>query len=281
MIRKILCPICFSTRIDPMLRAATHIARLTGAELVIVDAWHWLPLEYAGDAGVLPRAILDTVADKQQTQLALAVRRCKRAGVERVTSRMLAGVPSLRVLEMLETEAFDLVVLGVEQPARHGGYRMGASAKHVFHRAPCSVLITNHSTTVERFENVLCPIDDSEASRAAVELACDLVEHTGRLTLLHAGGPGGVRLARLADDVRATTGVEVMAVMRSGEPMRVVVDMVAERNFDLVVIAAREDTSIRAKLLGSPHVSLVRHMPCAVLFAHPRADPAPMLRALR
>ena len=49
-VHKILCPLCFSGRVEPPLAVAVGLAKLTGAELVIVDSVYMPPVAFFGDS---------------------------------------------------------------------------------------------------------------------------------------------------------------------------------------------------------------------------------------
>src|SRR6476620_6937135 len=142
-ISRILCPLCFTERTEPAMRAAVRLAKLEHAELVLLDSWYVPPVAFAGDIGWLPPDAIEEMVDKKEIELGVAVHQCKQAGVDRVTSRMLSGAASDQVLTTLEHGSFDLVVLAADDAWLHGGLKLGSLAKRIFEHAPCSVLVTS------------------------------------------------------------------------------------------------------------------------------------------
>lgn len=281
-IHRILCPLCFADQPEPALEAAVRVARIERAELVLLDSWY-VPIE--------------ELVDRKEIELGVAVRRCKQAGVGRVTSRMLSGAPSEEVLTTLEHGSFDLVVLPVDETRRHDGYKLGSLAKRVFDHAPCSVLVTA-SSLEEPLENILCPVDFSENSLAAVDLACELVAKNGSITLMHVTAQSLVgsevdrdeliphedaaveKLEAWADEVRARVPVDVTVVSRIGHPAMEILDLFSTGGYDLIVMGAHPHPSLRSKLFGSVASRVIRRATCPVLFANLRDDQVP-LRAIR
>lgn len=271
-VRKILCPLLFSGRAEPPLAAAVGLAKLTGAELVIVD--------------------------EKDVNLDLAVRQCKHAGLERVTAQLLASPPSNQVLAMLEDDTYDVVVLGMHETIRHGRLSLGP-AKCVFQDAPCSVLISCPGQSVVGFHDILCPVDFTERSLSAVDLACKLIAPAGHITLAHvteeslldavnprselavAEETAFQRLEQWSADLRARAPITVTTISRIGRRTAEILELFAAASFDLVVMGAQHSTGIRAKLFGSLATSIVRHATCPILFAHPRDESSPSLRAIR
>lgn len=297
-IHKILCPLCFSGRVEPPLAAAVGLAKLTGAELVIVDSVYMPPVAFAGDSSWLPAGSVDALVDEKEVELGLAVRQCKRAGLDHVSAALLAGPPSAQVLAALGDDSYDLVVLGMHETIRHGRLSLGPS-KRVFQDAPCSVLVSCPGQTIAKFRNVLCPIDFSERSLNALDLACELIAPDGHMTLVHvteeslldAVNPRSElaveeeaafkRLEQWAADLRARVPIAVTTISRIGRPTTEILDLFSSASFDLVVMGAHQNSGIRAKLFGSVATAIVRHATCPVLFAHPRDESTPSLRAIR
>lgn len=298
-IHRILCPLCFTDRAEPAMREAVRLAKLEHAELVLLDSWYVPPVAFAGDIGWLPPEAIEEMVDKKEIELGLAVRQCKQAGVDRVTSRMLSGAPSDQVLTTLEHGGFDLVVLSVDDARLSGGFKLGTLAKRVFDHAPCSVLVTSPGSGKEPFRNVLCPVDFSENSLAAVDLACELVDKRGVITLMHVTAQSLVetesdrdqrihdedaavaKLEEWAADIRTHAAVAVTVVSRIGQPSAEILDTFSAGGYDLIVLGAHPNPGLRSRLFGSVASRIIRHATCPVLFAHPREESTPTLRAIR
>ena len=143
------------------------------------------------------------------------------------------------------------------------------------------------------WKKILCPIDFSDASRAALETAADLARRFGAsLTLFHAYPVPGYTfpdgsfvasskmLEELADQARrhleewksiaATLGVEgVEAVTAVGEPAHEIVTWAKEKGADLVVVGTHGRTGLTHALMGSVAERVVRRAPCPVLTVRP------------
>ncbi len=292
--RKILCPIDFSPGSDYALRVAVRLATHTGAELVIVHAWYLPPMAYAGEQP-FPPAALQQMVDNGERGLAAAVREATTLGAERVSSRMLTGLPWDRIVETLRTDrALDLVVMGTHGRTGLARVLLGSVAEKVVRLAPCPVLATRGRTEVSPFRNVLCPVDFSDSSRHACELAAQLVEPGGAgITLLHvlelpvtySGEPpmkGFVEdldkrsarlLAQWAADLKAKVSVPVTTRSRIGYPgAQTLAVLDDDPAFDLVVTGSHGRTGIKRALLGSVAEKIVRHAPCPVLVARRREE---------
>ncbi len=141
---------------------------------------------------------------------------------------------------------------------------------------------------------ICCPIDFSDASRAAMEVAVDLARRMGaRLTLLHAYPvpgytfPDGSVVAsprmlqemaeqatrhlaewqKQAQELGAPT-VDIHTAV--GEPATEIVAWAKEQKQDLLVLGTHGRTGIEHALMGSVAERVVRRARCPVLTVHPQ-----------
>ncbi|HYD52207.1 MAG TPA: universal stress protein [Gemmatimonadaceae bacterium] len=144
------------------------------------------------------------------------------------------------------------------------------------------------------WKSICCPIDFSDASRAAMEVAADLARRTGAsLTLLHAYPVPGYTfpdgsvvasprmLQELADQSARHLGewrkqaealgaplVNVETVV--GEPAAEILTYARERKLDLLVLGTHGRTGLEHALMGSVAERVVRKARCPVLTVHPQ-----------
>ena len=143
------------------------------------------------------------------------------------------------------------------------------------------------------WKRICCPIDFSDASRAAMEVAADLARrNAGELTLLHAYPipgytfPDGSVVASpkmmqdLADqaarhleewrgEAEKLGAPRVGALTAVGEPAAEIVALAAEQKFDLLVLGTHGRTGLEHALMGSVAERVVRRARCPVLTVHP------------
>lgn len=144
------------------------------------------------------------------------------------------------------------------------------------------------------WKNICCPIDFSDASRAAMEVAADLARRFGAtLTLLHAYPVPGYTfpdgsvvassrmLQELADQATKHVGEwkkqaeelgapKVDAETLVGEPAGEIVAYARDHGTDLLVLGTHGRTGIEHALMGSIAERVVRRARCPVLTVHPQ-----------
>jgi universal stress protein A len=144
--------------------------------------------------------------------------------------------------------------------------------------------MTTSSATLYR--KILCPVDFSEPSRAALATASELAARfDATLTLLHVYqvpvlgypevglGPIRTSVAALAEQSLGEWGAEaerlagrsVTAVNLEGVPWDQIVKYAAAHKCDLVVVGTHGWTGLKHVLVGSVAERVVRLAPCPVL----------------
>ena len=288
--RKILCPIDFSSGSDQALRTAAELAKTNEAELVLVHSWYVPTLAYGGEAWMLSAEIVDTMVQDSARGLATALSTAIGRGA-RATSVLQNGAPSDRILTLLHGDpTFDLVVVGTHGRTGVSRVLLGSVAEQVVRHAPCSVLVARPRLADGPFKNILCPVDFSETSRDAIDLALDLGDEDTEITLMHAielpssYGQEPTLMESVAEVDRSTTKAldrwaetartkgrrSVTVRTRRGRAGAQILELVETGAFDLVVMGTHGRTGIRRVLLGSVAEKVVRHAACPVLVARKR-----------
>ncbi|ABC80536.1 universal stress protein [Anaeromyxobacter dehalogenans] len=143
------------------------------------------------------------------------------------------------------------------------------------------------------WKRICCPIDFSDASRAAMEVAADLARrNAGSLTLLHAYPvpgytfPDGSVVAspkmmqdlaeqakRHLDEWRreaeALGAPAVDTATAVGEPATEIVGWAADQRADVLVLGTHGRTGLEHALMGSIAERVVRRARCPVVTVHP------------
>ncbi len=128
------------------------------------------------------------------------------------------------------------------------------------------------------WRRILCPVDFSEESRAALRVATDLCRRFGAaLTLLHVRdrsaprlGPQDAHTGSLADWEREPeqVGVQVATEQIDGDPRLAIAEHADAKGFDLVVMGTHGHTGRERDLAGSVAESTVRRSRVPVLAVH-------------
>jgi nucleotide-binding universal stress UspA family protein len=144
------------------------------------------------------------------------------------------------------------------------------------------------------FRRICCPIDFSESSRGALELAARLARRDGAgLTVLHVTGmhfPGDqgrilpdlraagkgetALLAEWTADAERIAGGTVSSVLLSAPAAEAIVGFARDDATDLIVVSSHGRTGVRRLVLGSVAEAVARTAHCPVLIVR-RDEPAP------
>ena len=144
-IRKILCPVDFSSGSDAMVNDTVELAAQLGAEVHLLHVYE-MPL-YQTPVGVdpsagLPGGLMDVV---QGVKKAVSERLEKlRASVDgrgvTLHTRMTEGRPAKSIVSIAGDESFDLVCMGTRGWTGLRHLLLGSVAEHVVRASPCPVL---------------------------------------------------------------------------------------------------------------------------------------------
>ena len=288
---KILCPTDFSPGSEQALSLATRLASTEECELVVVHSWHLPPSAYSLE-NPFPPAVTQQFMSEAQARIDAAVQVARANGARRVSGQLVSGVPWMKIVEALDSQAFDLCVVGTRGRTGLGRVLLGSVAEQVVRHAPCSVLAVHPDGEPHPFKNVLVPTDFSASAEHALEVAGMMVASDGAVTLLHVielpvpySGKLPVvgierELARQACEwldaavkaLQTRTQARVETLYRIGYPgAQTLAAMEDDRTIDLVVMGSHGRTGIKRALMGSVAEKVVRHARCPVLVARRRA----------
>ena len=232
--------------------------------------------------GVEAAEVLEDLHSIQTAALSLPVARVRERSV--VSSTATGGI-----LNYVVQYDIDLVVMGTH--GRRGVRRLllGSVAEEVVRKAPCPVVTVGRGAVPpERMEagTLLLPVDFSEQRFRLLEHARELVPlYDMELTVLHVVQVRGLpdaygRPAResdsglLADRAQTVLDEEVESLresgfnvnieVRTGPAAATILDMAAETEAALILIATHGRTGLERMLMGSVAETVIRQAPCPV-----------------
>ena len=206
---------------------------------------------------------------------------------------------SLEVVSAIQAQAaaVDVVVLGTRGRSGLERLLLGSVAERVLRKAPCPVVVVPPAAhppqeTVGMGRRILCGIDFSDASLAALEHATSLAQESdATLTLIHVIEippelTGGARSETEIAQARAEAHAEALRRLRAMVPASVseactvqvevaegraageLVRAAREGHDDLLVMGVRGRNAVDLAVFGSNTNQVVRAAPCPVLVVH-------------
>ena len=296
-ITRILCPTDFSEESDHAIDLAVVLAGAYRARIAAghVAATAVVPLEIGTPSGVsLEDAEIDALVAKTTARFAAA----SRAGLD-LEVFVDRGAPADRILHRAAALPADLIVMGTHGSRGFERLVLGSVTERVLRQARCPVLTVPphaHATSRVPFRRILCAIDFSEPSVAALEYGVSLaLGADATMTLLHVlewpwheppppnfaelPAPQGAALAeyRRYREKMAASELDALVPMaaglsgrpvtrlRHGKPYVQILDVAAEEAADLIVIGVHGRNPVDLMLLGSTANQIVRRATCPVL----------------
>ncbi|MCB1045112.1 MAG: universal stress protein [Acidobacteria bacterium] len=289
--------ILFPTDLTPLsfraLDDAIGLARSYGAELHVLHAVVLFADDPYNPAYHFPDVdrVFHDLRDKAETELSqiLKEHHAEDLAVVRVHQRGVAAGPM--ILEYAEKNHIDLIVMSTHGRRGLSKVLLGSVTEEVVQLAKCPVLTLNPScvdANKSTFERILVPVDFSDHSKKAIEVAAGLAARFGAsVMLLHvieeavlppfymvgvdhlASAPELAeqtenelsRLVSLFEEAPKSASVHVT----KGHPAKEIAEFARLQKADLLVIATHGLTGLEHFLLGSVTEKVVRSAPCAVL----------------
>jgi nucleotide-binding universal stress UspA family protein len=296
-IRHVLCPIDFSDASRHAIEQAVAIARWYRARLTALHVYSPIFVPVPGLPAPEDR-VPETEVERVNRRATTFVEAASSADV-RFDVRISVGQPAAQILSQAAALPVDVIVMGTHGASGFKHVVLGSVAEKVLRQATCPVLTVPpraHATSQFPFTRILCAVDFSEWSCAAVAQAASLAQESGAaLDLLHviewpwveppppaAAELPAAQAAALAEFRRylvktATDRLEseVPETMRGrpgvtvrvshGKPYVEILRTAADDGVDLIVLGVHGRNPIDLALFGSTTNQVVRYARCPVL----------------
>ena len=289
---RILCPVDFSDISQHALEHAFAFARWFDAS--VTGLFVYTPIFTAPGVGLYAYPAAPVVeqinkADYEADLLAFL----GQANPQRVavSARVEVGAPASEIVAAAESLGADLVVLGTHGTRGFEHLMLGSVAERVLRMCPAPVLTVPpraQATSELPVKRVLCPIDFSGPSKAALDVALSIAqEGDAEITILHVSdvptdeplttrpittpefyaeydAAARERLNALVSDGIATWCRPTTAI-RHGKAYREILSAADESRADLIVIGVHGRNPLDLLLFGSTTNQVVRRATCPVL----------------
>ena len=201
-----------------------------------------------------------------------------------------SGPPARQILARAQSFAPDLIVIGTHG---HGGFQhlvLGSVAERVLRQAACPVLTVPpraRATSTLPFKRILCPVDFSDSSRSALDVALSLArESDADLTIVHVlewpdALPPNRPVPTLEYRDAAERDVRTMLAqlvpdsdrqrchptirLGEGKAYREILEVATDEPADLIVMGVQGCNPLDLMLFGSTTNQVVRRATCPVL----------------
>ena len=307
-ITRILCPIDFSECSRHALDYAIAMARWYKARVTALHVFTTWPL-----ANVIPSLQSEMVPlgppreigrAELMSRLRLFVEEHPAVGVRMDVALQDAPDVHREILSQADALQADVIVIGHHGRSGFERLLLGSITESVLREATCPVMVVPRRaeeaalSRAVHANRILCPVDFSDSSMAALTFAMSLAEEAdARLTVLHVVEvPQGLyespispsfdmtewrattqasclrRLGELVpDSVRSYCTVDT--VVSEGKASRAIIGLAAERGSDLIVLGVQGRGAVDMMVFGSNTHEVIRAASCPVLTVHAHRAP--------
>ena len=295
--KRILCAVDFSDFSRRALDHALAVARCHGSAVTALHVVAPMPAVvpgpyYFGAETPPPMSLPRTDSGVIAAQLQQFTDAEQVPGVRVETLVAEAPVVYSEILTQAERLGSDLVVIGTHGRSGFERLFLGSTAEKVLRKARCPVMTVPPKApdAMPRgpvpFTRILCAVDFSESSRAALRYAVSLAEGaSAALTLAHViemrplyydfSPPAVVDLAAWSEDARrrlrhlvpdpVRSSRSIKEIVRNGTPYREILALAAEIDSDLIVMGVQGRGAADRFFFGSTSHHVIREARCAVL----------------
>jgi nucleotide-binding universal stress UspA family protein len=307
-IDRILCPVDFSECSERALDYATATTRWYGSTLTVLHVYQDLLVADMIPSLSDPPAAQIEIRATQHARIDDAIARlAQRASDAGVAVEVLvedARDVHRAILEQARRGRADLIVMGSHGRSGFERLLLGSITEKIVRKAESPVLIVppaaEHPVPAgdAGFDSILCAVDFSEGSRAALAYALSLAEEADAdLTLLHvlevppeiqepaSDVPLDVDAVRAAAEARRLVELRAMVpdsareychvhtAVAEGHAYREILRFAREHRSDLIVMGVQGRGAVDRLVFGSNTSQVIRSAPCPVLTAPPGATP--------
>jgi nucleotide-binding universal stress UspA family protein len=289
-ISRILCPVDLSDVSRHAIDHAVLMARWYGAKIVAVHVWNTsvTPAAAFAVAGAAHAPVLtaDETEDLRE-QVVACFSSAKSLDIDVVID---TGQPLVCILERADTMPADLIVIGTHGLGGFEHLALGSVTEKVLRKATCAVMTVPplvRTASKLPFKRILCPVDFSEPSLAALDFAFSLAQESGGdLMIVHVLDTGDEPLTnrpasvpeyrrQLEHELTARLSALVPDSVRNwcrpttrlahGKAYREILGIATEDSADLIVMGVHGRNALDLMLFGSTTNQVVRRATCPVL----------------
>jgi len=273
-LQHVLCPVDFSELSSLALRYADAFAHCGGAKLTVLYANPFLPPPHADTA---QRAEMEEQFRKWHADAAVKLRTFVNntlgAEATKVQTAVVEALPVDGIRAVAAQLDASLVVVGTHGRSGVNRLMMGSVAERMLRESSIPILTVRGDSLKPgdplRVARVLCPVDNSGASRRALAWTSRMARCFGSaVTVLHVLGKGN---AADIEDLEAWIPAQVRqdcameCVVREGDVAEEIVALAQGLPADMVVIGAQHRPFHGVSVIDATSVLVVRHAPCPVL----------------
>jgi nucleotide-binding universal stress UspA family protein len=289
-IRRILCPVDLSDVSRHAIDHAVLMARWYGAKIIAIHVATTSVTPAAAfavaGAAYVPVLTCDDIEDLRE-QVIGRFRADKSLDVDVLIE---TGQPAACILERAAALQADLLVVGTHGVGGFEHLALGSVTEKVLRKAACPVMTVPprvHTTSKLPFKRLLCPVDFSGSSLAALDFAFSLAQEAdAELTIVHVVDTGDEPLTtrpasvpeyrrELELELSEKLSTLVPEAVRNwclpstriahGKPYREILGIATEDRADLIVMGVHGRNALDLMLFGSTTNQVVRRATCPVL----------------
>jgi nucleotide-binding universal stress UspA family protein len=287
-IERILCPVDFSESSVRAYDSAQSLARYYHAKLLLQHVVDFVLPSYAYYAdAIYIREAFQTIGDSARKQLQDFARSHRRSSAQPECLVHEGGVTD-SILSFAAAQKVDLIVMGTHGSKGGDRVALGSVAEKVLRKAHCPVLVSRKPGYAGvapegapgsiQLRRVIFCTDFSDPARRALDYALSVAaEYDAEITLLYVLdevqsltniqeviAAATTQLGKLIPSAGVKAG-KIKTMVRIGRAYEQIIQLAAETQADLVIMAVRGRNALDVAVFGSTTYRAIQLGPCSVL----------------
>ncbi len=280
LVKRILVATDFSPTADDALKTAAAVAKHFNSEVILL---HVIP-DAMGASSSEPSLVQEKVSARLQER----AEQLRAEGIETIETQACQGTAFDQIDRQANEHDVNVIVIGAGNVSEGGQFYLGTTAGRLRRKATKPVWIVRPDASPE-IDNILCPIDFSEASGRALKNAIHLARgFHAKLTVLTViqstasyddepidpdpavefqDATVQTRLREMDSFLRSFDFHEVdwNQVVRRGKPYREILRLATEGNSKLLVMGSVGRTGVARIFIGGVARRVAQRMPCSII----------------
>ena len=265
----ILCPVDFSELSAHALRYAAMLSRCGNRKVIAAYAnWFEAPPYFTESRVAELQSEFRESLGQAERMLAEFVKSTLGDAAPAVESRVVEALPADGIRQLAASTQAGLIVMGTHGRTGLNRWMLGSVTERILRESPAPVL-TVRSAPKGPIRHILCPVSDTEPSRAALAVAAAFGAcFDASVTALHVHEEhGGGRIPDLCEWIPAEerSRCNLRELVRHGNAAEEIIKLASEEEYDLLVLGATRRRFFEGLVLGTTTLRAVRHAACPVL----------------
>ena len=277
LLQKILVPVDFSESSLNAFRYALEVSEVFNSEIIVFNV-----IKEENLSKETEEMILDTLRNRFEESM----KDLNPSTKIRVGFQIGRGVVFEQIIRTAINEDINVIIAGAGSDSDNEHYKLSISMEKLMRKSQVPLWVVKNSDKMP-VNRILCPVDFSDASTRALNNAIILASKlNAKLSVMYVFTPINIQSVRIqGDNVKENeilrekqtrefteflSGFNLNEIsheelFKEGQPHQVIHSVIAEENYDLLMMGTTGRTGLSRIFMGSVTEKVTRELPCSMI----------------